>query len=222
MNDKDKNNKKDIRKDFNEEFRTVRFYSNIDGIEKEYGYDYNRDANGKENYREIGEIPEEFGKDFVDRILNLEKSFEWDNGFFSRSMERLTNIFPSFERMFGEFGSPRLTSGKERERIPIEQESSGKYQVAYDMQVDKENSQMYLIVELPGFSKDQVKLKLIKNQLYLVAENDKKNIDTKIPIEYLVNKEEKIKATMKHGILEVKLKLLEKSNGEEAEDIPIN
>ncbi|MHA1408630.1 MAG: hypothetical protein ACTSSG_14790 [Candidatus Heimdallarchaeaceae archaeon] len=31
-------------KGFSEEYRSVRFYSNINGIEKEYGYDYKRDA----------------------------------------------------------------------------------------------------------------------------------------------------------------------------------
>ena len=55
MNKKEKS--KDIDefpKGFSEEFRSVRFYSNINGVEKEYGYDYNRDKEGKEEYREIG------------------------------------------------------------------------------------------------------------------------------------------------------------------------
>ncbi len=221
MNKKDKKDKDEFRKNIGEEFRTVRFYSNFNGVEKEYGYDYKRDSEGKEEYREIGEIPNEFGKEFFDRIQNLDKSFEWDTNLFSRSLERFGDIFPSFDRLFGGLGKPRLLhSGEEKQEI-LEQKPMKDYAVAYDLQADKENNQLYLIVELPGFSKDQLSLKLIKNHLHLIAENGKKTIDTKIPLQHEIDKESKIKATMKHGILEVKLKLVESENGDET-NIPIN
>ncbi|MCK5141425.1 MAG: hypothetical protein KAQ70_04465, partial [Candidatus Heimdallarchaeota archaeon] len=61
MKDSNEKDRDIFRKKFNDEFRKVRFYTNINGVKKEYGYDYNRDSEGNENYREIGEIPEEFG-----------------------------------------------------------------------------------------------------------------------------------------------------------------
>ena len=64
-------------------------------------------------------------------------------------------------------------------------------------------------------------MKLVKQGLKLEADNGKKQVDTNIPIQYLIDKEKKISATMKHGILEVKLKLLETENGN-GKDIPIN
>ena len=219
-----KNNKKDIDeflKDLNEEFRSVRFYSNIDGLEKEYGYDYKRDSEGKEEYREIGEIPEEFGKSFFDRINKLERTFDWDNDFFSKSFKRFSNIFPSLDRIFGEVGKPKLLSGAQETRDEVIPEPSQDYEVAYDLQVDKENNELYLIVELPGFAKDHVNLKLVKNGLLLAANNGKREIDTKIPISQVIDRDENISATMRHGILEVKLKLLDVENGDET-DIPIN
>ena len=79
MNKKDKKDIDEFLKRIGEEFRTVRFYSNINGVEKEYGYDYKRDSEGEEEYREIGEIPDEFGKEFINRIHSLDKSFEWDS-----------------------------------------------------------------------------------------------------------------------------------------------
>lgn len=221
MNKKDKKDIDEFLKRIGEEFRTVRFYSNINGVEKEYGYDYKRDSEGEEEYREIGEIPDEFGKEFINRIHSLDKSFEWDSNLFSRSLERFADIFPSFDRLFGGFEKPRLLHSSEEDREVLKQELNRDYAVAYDLQVDKENNQLYLIVELPGFSKEQLSLKLIKNHLHLIAENGKKTFDTKIPLQHEIDKEKKIEATMKHGILEVKLKLVESENGDET-DISIN
>ena len=221
MNKKDKKDIDEFPKGFNEEFRSVRFYSNINGVEKEYGYDYNRDKEGKEEYREIGEIPEEYGKEFFDRISNLQKSFNWNEDIFSQSLRRFSDIFPSLNQLFGEVSprKPELLSGDQ----PTSPSQVGKqdYQVAYDLQVDKEANELYLIVELPGFSKEDVNLKLLKQKLHLSADNLKKQIDAKIPIPHLIDRDSKISASMKHGILEVKLKLLENENGN-GTDIPIS
>ena len=220
MNKKDKKDIDEFPKGFNEEFRSVRFYSNINGVEKEYGYDYNRDKEGKEEYREIGEIPEEYGKEFFDRINSLEKSFNWNEDIFSKSLKRLSDIFPSLGRLMGEVSTqrPSMITGDH----PTEQKQVDKqdYQVAYDLQIDKDANELYLIVELPGFSKEDVNLKLVKQKLHLIADNQKKQIETKIPIPHRIDQDSKISASMKHGILEVKLKILESENGE-GTDIPI-
>ncbi|MHA1551088.1 MAG: Hsp20/alpha crystallin family protein [Candidatus Heimdallarchaeaceae archaeon] len=221
MNDNNEKDRDIFRKKFNDEFRSVRFYTNINGVRKEYGYDYNRDSEGKENYREIGEIPEEFGAEYIERILNLNKSFGWDSDLFSRSFERFAELIPSFKKMFRGKISPQLTSGLERETRITNQEAKNPYQVVYDLQVDKEKNQLYLIVEIPGFTKEQVKLKLVKNHLELFAENGKKQIDTNIPIEQEIDKKQKIEATMRNGILEVKLKTVSEVNGDE-KNISIN
>ena len=221
MNDNNEKDRDIFRKKFNDEFRSVRFYTNINGVRKEYGYDYNRDSEGKENYREIGEIPEEFGAEYIERILNLNKSFGWDSDLFSGSFERFAELIPSFKKMFRGKISPQLTSGLERETRITNQEAKNPYQVVYDLQVDKEKNQLYLIVELPGFTKEQVKLKLVKNHLELFAENSKKKIDTKIPIEQEIDKKQKIEATLRNGILEVKLKTVSEVNSDE-KNISIN
>ena len=221
MKDKKERDKDEFPKGINEEFRTVRFYSNVDGVEKEYGYDYKRDAEGKEEYSELGEIPDEYGKELFDKIHSLERSFNLDNDFFTRSFERFANIFPGLDRLIGNFGRPRLVSGTEETIAAPIQKEDNEYETAYDLQVDENNKELYLIVELPGFAKEHVKLKFVKQGLKLEADNGKKQINTKIPIQYSINKEKKISATMKNGILEVKLKLLETENGN-GTDIPIN
>ena len=221
MNDKNEKRKDIFNKNANEEFRSVRFYTNVNGVKKEYGYDYNRDPEGKENYREVGEIPEEFGTDHIERILNLNRSFDWDSNIFSRSFERFAEIFPNFEKMFSGRISPQLTSSEEREPIISNHEVKNQNQIAYDLHVDKEKKQLYLIVELPGFTKEQVKLKLVENNLELIAENDRKQIDTKIPIEQEIDSKQKIEATMRNGILEVKMKTVSEVNSN-GKNISIN
>ncbi|MCK4895822.1 MAG: Hsp20/alpha crystallin family protein [Candidatus Heimdallarchaeota archaeon] len=221
MNDKNEKDRDIFRKKFNDEFRRVRFYTNINGVRKEYGYDYNRDSEGKENYREIGEIPEEFGTEYIERILNLNRSFDWDSDLFTSSFERFAELIPSFEKIFSGKMNPQLTSGAKRETRILNQEAKNPHQVTYDLQVDKEKNQLYLIVELPGFIKEQVKLKLVKNHLELFAENSKKKIDTKIPIEQEIDKKQKIEATLRNGILEVKLKTVSEVNSDE-KNISIN
>jgi len=221
VNDKDKKDIDEFLKRINEVFRSVRFYSNIDGVGKEYGYDYSRDSDGKEEYREIGEIPEDFGKDFIDRLSNIDRSFDWNNGFFSKTLERFSELFPSFNRMFGGFEKPQLLTGEEDQATITDEPAPHSYEVAYDLQVDKDNNELYLIVELPGFAKEHVSLKLKKNGLLLAADNGKRQIDTRIPIENAIDRDQKISASMKHGILEVKLQLLDTENGDET-SIPIN
>ncbi|MCK5159199.1 MAG: hypothetical protein KAR08_08580, partial [Candidatus Heimdallarchaeota archaeon] len=137
MNDKDNKDIDEFLKGLNEAFRSVRFYSNINGLEKEYGYDYKRDSEGKEEYREIGEIPEDFGIEFIDRLTNLNKSFDWDSDFFSRALERFTEIFPSFDRLLGGFEQPKLLPGKEEEPISSVKEENPSYEVAYDLKLIK-------------------------------------------------------------------------------------
>ena len=219
MSKKDNKDRKEFPEGFNEEYRIVRFYSNINGVEKEYGYDYNRDMEGKEEYKEIGEIPEEYRKAFFDRINNLRRTFDWNEDSFSRSLKRFADIFPGLNQLLGESSRPSLMDGENV--VKDKPEELQDYQIEYDLQVDKENNELYLIVELPGFSKEDVNLKLRKQKLHLLADNNKKQIDTKIPIPHTVDTEENISASMKHGILEVKLKLLETENGD-GSDIPIN
>lgn len=221
MNDNDEKDRERFRKMFNNEFRSVRFYTNFNGEKREYGYDYNQDSDGNENYREIGEIPEEIGADYIERILNLNRSLERDNNPLSRSFERFAEIIPNFEKMFKGLMSPQLTSGMERIPTKPDQEAKNQHQIVYDLQVDKEKNQLYLIVELPGFTKEQMKMKLVKNNLELIADNGKKQIDTKIPIEQEIDKKQKIEATMRNGILEVKIKTVGEISDDE-NNISIN
>ena len=199
------------------EFRSVRYYSNIDGEEKSYGYNYTKDDDG-EKYEEIGDpTPLGLGEDMVKRIKSFDNMFKDD--FISSTFKNITRMLPGLDQFFEDrqFGVPKLVQSRnDQEQVRNENESRN---ISYDIQ--KHDDEIYVICELPGFSKEDVSLKLKgKNQLHLVADNKKKQIETIIPVNYDINKKSKINASMNNGILEVVLKVQEID--EDESDIPIN
>ncbi len=205
---------------FYEESRSVRFYSNLNGGENEYGYDYKRSADGKEEFTEIGDIPADFGIDFNERVNNLDRQFSEFGNILAKSINSVTGLFPSFAEFMGNMDLPRLLIGKEPILKPRSEEPSVS-DIPYDIQLDDNKNELYVLVELPGFSKEDVKIKLTKKGLYLTGANSSKQIETTIPLDNGIDPTRKISASLRNGILEVKMKLLN-SQHKEGFDISIN
>lgn len=205
---------------FYEESRSVRFYSNLNGGENEYGYDYKRSADGKEEFTEKGDIPADFGNDFNERVNNLDRQFSEFGNIFSKSISSVTGLFPSFAEFMGNMDLPRLFIGKEPILKPRSEDSSIS-DIPYDIQLDDNKNELYVLVELPGFSREDVKIKLTKKGLYLTGANSSKQIETTIPLDNEIDTTRKISASLRNGILEVKLKLLD-SQQDKGFNIPIN
>jgi len=74
--------------------------------------------------------------------------------------------------------------------------------------IDTENKQVRVIVEMPGFTKESIKITGTENKLQLSASLETRQIDTEIPINARVDPKS-AKATYKNGVLDIKLKLLE-------------
>jgi len=200
-----------------EEFRSVRVYSNINGKEERYGYDYHRTPDGKEEYKEIGNIPDEFGTDIAERMRNLEKRFSVEIPIFD-------NTESLFNRMLSGFGSlfthhPALA--KPEITAPYEADETVSSKLQYDVQVDPKTNIAHIIIELPGFSKKDIKLRLTNKGLYLKAHNNRKDVEATIPLKNLSIRAETMKATMKNGILEVTAEL-NRNQPDEGKEIPIN
>ncbi len=214
-------NKKDERNPNFKEFRSVRYYTNINGKENTYGYDYTLNENGKKVYKEYGD-PSIFNLDgdIEERIKEFENMFsnEWrvDRfGLFDSIFPKLSNILEEHVSGLGlpMASEPRLID-------PIENESpSEKQELSYDFQ--KEGDRLYLTIELPGFGKEDLKIKLRDNKLYLVAKNNKKELSTVIDLKYKVNKKSKINATMQNGILELQFELAKDEKNDDGLDITI-
>jgi len=86
--------------------------------------------------------------------------------------------------------------------------------------IDTENMRVRVIVEMPGYTKESIKISGTENKLQLSADHDTRHIDTEIPIDAKVDPAS-AKATYKNGILDIKLKLLEKPKPEDV-DIQVN
>lgn len=205
---------------FHEEFKSVRFYSNLNGGENEYGYDYKRSADGKEEFTEIGDIPADFGNDFIERVNNFDRQFSDFGNIFAKSINSVTDLFPIFAKFMGNADLPRLLIGKEPILKPRIEDSSVS-DIPYDIQLDDNKKELYVLVELPGFSKEDVKIKLTKKGLHLIGANSSKQIETTIPLDNEIDRSKKISASLRNGVLEVKMKLLN-SQHKEGFDIPIN
>lgn len=205
---------------FHEEFKSVRFYSNLNGGENEYGYDYKRSADGKEEFTEIGDIPADFSNDFIERVNNFDRQFNEFGNIFAKSINSVTDLFPSFAKFMGNVDLPHLSIGKEPILNPTSEEPSAS-DIPYDIQLDENKNELYVLVELPGFSKEDVKIKLTKKGLYLTGTNSSKQIETTIPLDNEIDTTRKISASLRNGVLEVKMKLLN-SQHKEGFDISIN
>jgi HSP20 family protein len=74
--------------------------------------------------------------------------------------------------------------------------------------IDTENEQVRVIVEMPGFTKESIKITGTENMLQLSADNETRHLDTEIPINARVDPKS-ANATYKNGVLDITLKLLE-------------
>jgi len=200
-----------------EEFRSVRVYSNINGKEERYGYEYRRTPDGKEEYREIGKIPEDFGNDIMERMENLERAFSIDIPILGAH----DSIFNRMLSSFGNFFTPHPALATPELKPMTEQEETKDNNLQYDIQVDPKTKTAHIIIELPGFTKKDVKLKFTNKGLYLKAQNKRKGIEATIPLKDLDVIPETMKATMNNGILEVSAKVNE-DNADEGKEIPVN
>ena len=86
--------------------------------------------------------------------------------------------------------------------------------------IDTENKQVRVIVEMPGFTKESIKITGTENQLQLSASNETRQIDTTIPIKAKADPKS-AKATYKNGVLDITLKLLEEHKPDGV-DIQVN
>lgn len=208
--------KKDKDKMGFEEFRSVRVYSNINGKENRFGYEYHRKPDGSEEYREIGKIPEEFGKDFVERMSSFERMLRSQFTFDPfKSLMQMSDLLPMLEGFTDETFKPQLLSTE-----PSNEHSSSKDAVDYELQLNKDNNTLIGIIELPGFERKDIKLRYRNNNLHITGSNKRRDIDITIPLDHKIDPNS-IEATLKNGILEVTMKVI-KNNDDDEKEIPIS
>jgi len=86
--------------------------------------------------------------------------------------------------------------------------------------IDTEKKQVRVIVEMPGFTKESIRITGTENTLHLSGDNETRHLDTDIPLNAKVDPKS-AEATYKNGVLDITLTLLEapKSDGV---DIKVN
>jgi HSP20 family protein len=74
--------------------------------------------------------------------------------------------------------------------------------------VDAESEKVRVIVEMPGFTKESIKITGAENKIQILARDETRCVDTEIPINVRVDLKSAV-ATYKNGVLDITLKLLE-------------
>ena len=73
--------------------------------------------------------------------------------------------------------------------------------------VDRENGRVRLLVEMPGVAKESIKIKVTENRVRISAGNETKDYDTDIPLDAEVDPNS-AKATYNNGVLDLTFKLV--------------
>jgi len=85
--------------------------------------------------------------------------------------------------------------------------------------IDRENGRVRLLVEMPGVTKESIKIKATDNRVRISAGNETKDYDTEIPIDAEVDPNS-AKATYNNGVLDLTLKLV-KAPEEDGVDVKV-
>ena len=73
--------------------------------------------------------------------------------------------------------------------------------------VDRENGRVRLLVEMPGVAKESIKIKATENRVRISAGNETKDYDAEIPLDAEVDPDS-AKATYNNGVLDLTFKLV--------------
>lgn len=73
--------------------------------------------------------------------------------------------------------------------------------------VDRENGRVRLLVEMPGVAKESIKIKVTENRVRISAGNETKDYDTDVPLDAEVDPNS-AKATYNNGVLDLTFKLV--------------
>lgn len=86
--------------------------------------------------------------------------------------------------------------------------------------IDRANKTVRVIVELPGLTKESIKITGTETSIKITASNELRSIDTEIPVSAKVDPKT-AKATYNNGVLDVTIELIEETSPEGI-DIHIN
>ena len=85
--------------------------------------------------------------------------------------------------------------------------------------IDRENGRVRLLVEMPGVTKESIKIKATDNRVRISAGNETKDYDTEIPLDAEVDPSS-AKAAYNNGVLDLTLKLV-KAPEDEGVDVKV-
>ncbi|VFJ13472.1 Hsp20/alpha crystallin family protein [Candidatus Nitrosocosmicus franklandus] len=155
-------------------------------------------------------------EEMMNRIFNTARGINTTNV----NAFRETATFPyyyGYQITIGPDGKPRVRElGNVKPRTRGLVESSSVRQPLLDTIVDEKNNSLVITAEMPGLSKENIKVNIAEDLITIHGEKDRKKYHTEIPLNMEIDNSF-TKASYSNGILELRLKLKNqiKSRGKE-------
>ena len=154
-----------------------------------------------------------FGSIFEDMYREFARSEEMMSRLFrtlledSSAYDRPSSYYYGYQITVGPDGKPHI---KEFGNVKPSVRGLGKRKEAkealVDYSLDKKNNQIIITVEMPGVSKESIKINVTPKNVSLHAENGEKRYHNEIPVDVELD-DTSAKASYINGILEVKVKV---------------
>ena len=166
----------------------------------------------------FNEMDREFAQaeDMMNRVFNTAKGISP----MTADAFREASTFPyyyGYQITVGADGKPHVREfGNVRPGAKGLVEQSSVRQPLVDTAVDEKNNTLVVTAEMPGLSKENIKVITAENLITIHGEKDQKKYHAEIPLDVEID-DDSTKASYSNGVLELKLKLKKqtKANGKE-------
>jgi HSP20 family protein len=153
-----------------------------------------------------------FGSIFEEMDREFAKAEETMNRMFSGMLENVSNkgspssYYYGYQITVGPDGKPHVKEfGNVRPSIKGLPKHKENREALVDYSLDKKNSQIIVTAEMPGVSKEGIKINITPNNVSIHAERGEKRYHNEIPVDVELD-ETSAKASYTNGILELKVK----------------
>jgi HSP20 family protein len=169
----------------------------------------------KENWG-IRNIFEQLNREFADAENLFNKTFETAQGERGNNKENLPYYYYGYQLHVGPDGIPHVKEFGNVKPIGRSPAVSGYKEPLIDTSVDKKRATLRITAEMPGLTKEDIKVQVKEGLVSIHAEKRDKKYHTELPVEHRLD-ENSVKATYVNGILELNFKISEqpKTKGKE-------
>lgn len=163
----------------------------------------------KENWG-IRNIFELMNKEFAEAESLFDTTFEALKEEKGNNKSNLPYYYYGYQVQVGSDGVPHVKEFGNVKSLGQRQVQGGYKEPLIDTSVDKKRNTLRITAEMPGLTKQDIKVQVKEGLVSIHAEKRDKKYHTELPVEHLLD-ENSVKATYVNGILELNIKISEQT-----------